>query len=82
MVDFPLREALRQRALFDAKDAVRQFVIDGGHFVPSAVGAENGPLEGKAIRSSWLRAVAAIGMTEDQAIEARRGLWKRGKDSP
>lgn len=63
-----------------AADPVRCFVMDAGHMIISAAAMPNSPLEYRALRRSWLAAIAAMGMTEDEARADACELWKRGLD--
>lgn len=58
------------------EDPVRRFVIDAGWLIRSA-GAAPGCLEQEALRAEWLAALAKLGLTEDEAREAGRGLYLR-----
>lgn len=58
-------------------DATTQFLCDASHLIVSEAASHHAPLEHQALRASWLSAIAAAGMTEDQAREAGRGLWQR-----
>lgn len=55
-----------------------EFVVEAGQPVASAEGARNGPLEGMALREAWLKAIEFFGLTEEEALKAGRGAWKRG----
>lgn len=57
--------------------AIVQFIVDAQWSIVSEAAAPHACLEQRALRASWLRALESIGMTEDQAREAGRGLWMR-----
>lgn len=57
--------------------ATAQFLCDASHLIVSEAASRHASLEHQALRASWLSAIAAAGMTEDQAREAGRGLWQR-----
>lgn len=59
-----------------AADPIRRFVIDAGWLIRSA-NAAPGCLEQEALRAEWLAALAQLGLTEDDAREASRGLYLR-----
>lgn len=56
---------------------IHQFLCDAGWCVASDVGAKNGPVEARALRRSWLAALAEASLTEEQARDLGRGLWMR-----
>lgn len=56
---------------------IEQFIIDASNAVVSEVALPNAPLEHRALRASWLKALQAIGWTEEGAREKGRGLWMR-----
>lgn len=58
--------------------SVRQFVMDASHLIVSEAAAPNGSMENRALRRSWLAAIAELGMGEEDARAGEIGLWKRG----
>lgn len=61
-------------------EAVVQFVCDAQWAISSEEGARNGCMEQRALRASWLRALLALGLTEEQAFERGRSLYRRAPD--
>ena len=69
---YDMKEAQRQ-----AMDAVMQFIADASWRMPSAVAEQHACLELLALRASWLKALEAVGMTEDEARKKGAHLYQR-----
>lgn len=59
---------------------VLQFLADAQWAIVSDAAAPVACMEHRALRRSWLRALAAAGLTEEQARDQGRGLWTRVED--
>lgn len=56
---------------------IHQFLCDASWAIASEVGSPHSCLELRALRASWLAALAEAGMTEEMARHFGRGLWMR-----
>lgn len=54
-----------------------QFLCDASWVIASEVGSPHSCLELRALRRSWLAALAEAGFTEEEARDMGRGLWMR-----
>jgi hypothetical protein len=61
----------------EAVAIVTQFIADASWRMPSAHAAQHACLELQALRASWLKALEAIGMTEEEARKKGAHLCRR-----
>lgn len=66
----------------DLHPDIVQFIADAQWAVCSEHGAKVACMEHRALRASWLKALVAAGLTEEQAQERGRGLWMLAAPNP